>query len=146
MKPVLCEPNKAIIAGRPVGRLVLVALGCAGLVLSSQTARPAALTTSAISFGPNVTFDSFDSGDTNYSTGGLYDPAKSKDHGDVFTTGPGFSLGGQSWIMGHVRTGPGGSVLTSGQSSIGSKSWVQGGHREWSPAGSRTTGGPVGQR
>jgi Immunoglobulin domain/Putative Ice-binding-like adhesive domain/Beta-propeller repeat len=80
-----------------------------------------------ISFASTVTFDSFDSGDTNYSTGGLYDSAKSRDNADV-QCGPGFTLGGHSWIMGHVRVAPGYSVSTAQAGSIGSKAWVQGGN------------------
>src|SRR5207302_1167048 len=62
--------------------------------------------------GNNVVIDSFDSADTNYSTGGLYDPAKNKDNGDVVTDDAAAAsvLAGNSRIMGHVRTGPGGAV------------------------------------
>ncbi len=135
MKDVSCNQGKQMGPGLHVAVAMrfVVALAGAGLVFTSQTARPAGLVAGSISFGGTVTFDSFDSGDTNYSTGGLYDPAKSRDTGDVFTTGAEFSLGGHSWIMGHVRTGPGGNVVTTGWSSIGSKSWVQGANRGIQP-------------
>jgi len=80
--------------------------------------------------GNNVAIDSFDSGDTNYSTGGLYDPAKRKDNGDVVTDDTMInSLSvGNGRIMGRVRTGPGTDTIVLGAyGSGGSKSWVQSG-------------------
>jgi choice-of-anchor A domain-containing protein len=94
------------------------------IVLLPRTAQPAALVAQSISFGSTVTFDSFDSGDANYNTGGQYDAAKSKDNGDVLC-GAGFMIGGHSWVMGHVKTAPGFSVVAAQASSIGSKSWVR---------------------
>src|SRR6266849_680323 len=66
--------------------------------------------------GNNVAIDSFDSGDTNYSTGGLYDPAKRKDNGDVATDDTMInSLSvGNGRIMGRVRTGPGTNTIVLG--------------------------------
>ena len=60
--------------------------------------------------GNNVAIDSFDSGDPNYSTGGLYDPAKNKDNGNVVTDDTNSLNIGSATIMGHVRTGPGASI------------------------------------
>lgn len=75
--------------------------------------------------GNNVETDSFDSSDPNYSTGGLYDPTKIKDGGDVVTDGTvtnTLSVGNAS-IKGHVKTGPGGTVgIQNG--SVGSIAWV----------------------
>ena len=80
--------------------------------------------------GNNVAIDSFDSGDTNYSTGGLYDPAKRKDNGDVVTDDTAINslLVGNARIMGRVRTGPGTNTVSLGSNgAVGSKAWVQSG-------------------
>src|SRR5258708_4805579 len=80
--------------------------------------------------GNNVAIDSFDSGDTNYSTGGLYDRAKRKDHGDVVTDDTMIDslIVGNARIMGHARTGPGTNIISLGPiGSVGSKAWVQAG-------------------
>src|SRR5260370_35055271 len=80
--------------------------------------------------GNNVAIDSFDSGDTNYSAGRLYDPAKRKDNGDVVTddaTINSLSVG-NGRIMGHARTGPGTNAIAVGvNGAVGSKAWVQSG-------------------
>ena len=80
--------------------------------------------------GNNIRTDSFDSSDPNYSTGGNYDATKSKDNGDVATnSGLVNSLSvGNADIMGHVSTGPGGSVSVGANGSVGSKAWVEGGN------------------
>src|SRR5258708_24805992 len=80
--------------------------------------------------GNNVAIDSFDSGDTNYSTGGLYDPAKRKDNGDVVTddTMVNSLTVGNGRIMGHARTGLGTNTVSLGPvGAVGSKAWVQSG-------------------
>jgi hypothetical protein len=62
--------------------------------------------------GQNVFTDSFDSGDTNYSTNARYDINKRKPGGDVATDSSltnSFAVGNAN-IYGHVSTGPGGSV------------------------------------
>ena len=85
--------------------------------------------------GNNIKSDSFDSSDTNYSTAGMYDPAKNKDNGDVATnSGLTNSLSvGNADIMGHVSTGPGGSVAIGNNGSVGSKAWVEGGNTDIEP-------------
>jgi hypothetical protein len=79
--------------------------------------------------GKKVATDSFDSGDTNYNTGGLYDKDKSKDNGDVVTndiiTG-GLDVGNGK-IRGLVKTGPKGKVDLGPDGSVGDKAWVDGG-------------------
>jgi hypothetical protein len=80
--------------------------------------------------GNSVAIDSFDSGDTNYSTGGLYDPAKRKDNGDVVTddTMVNSLSVGNGRIMGHARTGAGTNIISLGANgAVGSKAWVQSG-------------------
>ena len=80
--------------------------------------------------GNNVAIDSFDSADPNYSTGGLYDPAKRKDNGDVVTDDTMIdSLSvGNARIMGHARTGPGtNAIILGANGAVGSTAWVQSG-------------------
>lgn len=79
--------------------------------------------------GNNVATDSFDSVDSNFSTGGQYDGTKRKDNGDVATNSreAGIFNAGNANIMGKVGTGPGGSIqLNNG--SIGSLAWVLAGN------------------
>jgi hypothetical protein len=81
--------------------------------------------------GNNIKTDSFDSGDPAFSTGGQYDPAKTKDNGDVATDSAMVdSL--NVWnanIFGHVATGPGGSVLVGPNGAVGSKAWQTAGNK-----------------
>ena len=80
--------------------------------------------------GNNIRTDSFDSSTNTYSTGGLYDPAKAKDNGDVATnSGLANSLNvGNANIFGRVGTGPGGSVSIGANGAVGSKAWQTAGN------------------
>ncbi|MBM3847045.1 MAG: hypothetical protein FJ405_12265 [Verrucomicrobia bacterium] len=72
--------------------------------------------------GNNIMVDSFDSASPSHSTGGVYDPAKKKQNGDVATNSQlinSLSVGNAD-IYGDVSTGPGGSV------SIGAQGFVTG--------------------
>jgi hypothetical protein len=53
--------------------------------------------------------DSFDSSNTNYSTGGIYDPAKRRAHGDIITTSLATNAVyiGDSDVAGTIHTKPG---------------------------------------
>ena len=82
--------------------------------------------------GNNIRTDSFDSSDVVYNTGGMYDPTKNKDNGDVATNGKMINVGNAN-IMGHVATGPGGLVNIGPNGAIGSKDWHQGGHKGIEP-------------
>jgi hypothetical protein len=87
------------------------------------------IVTSGVDFsGFNVTTDSFDSSDPNYSTDGRYDPLKAKDNGDVATTSAAEeALGiGNAKIQGKLRTG-GGQAKVGAQGSVGDKAFVEGG-------------------
>ncbi len=79
--------------------------------------------------GNNIRTDSFDSTDWQYSTLGQYDPAKTKDGGDVATnSGLVNSLNvGNADIRGRVATGPGGSVSIGPNGVVGSKAWHESG-------------------
>lgn len=80
--------------------------------------------------GNNIQTDSFDSTDSNYSTGGKYDAAKARDHGDVATnSGLINSLNvGNAEIYGHASTGPGGSISVGSNGGVGSKAWLDAGN------------------
>ena len=75
--------------------------------------------------GNNIETDSFDSADPNFSTGGHYDPTKTKDNGDVATnSGLVNSVSvGNADIKGTVSTGPGGSVSIGSNGVVGSAAW-----------------------
>ena len=84
--------------------------------------------------GGGVTIDSFDSSDPNYSTGGLYDPAKARDHGDIFTTSTlsnAMSIM-ESKVYGSTHTVPGVQTIVDtskqGTGSVGDSAWVNGGN------------------
>ena len=71
--------------------------------------------------GFNVATDSFDSSDTNHSTGGMYDPAKAMDNGDVVTlsAAPDAVKISNAKVKGSVRTPEGGIVNVTGPSTVG---------------------------
>ena len=81
--------------------------------------------------GNNVSTDSFNSTNSNYSTNGRYDKAKSRDHGDVATNSEIVNgvLSGNANIKGKASTGPNGTVAIGSNGSIGDKAWVDGGHK-----------------
>lgn len=80
--------------------------------------------------GKNVSTDSFDSSNTNYSTGGVYDKNKAKDEGDVVTNDiiTGALNVGNAKIKGVVKTGPEGTVDIGPNGSVGDNAWVTGGN------------------
>jgi len=81
--------------------------------------------------GQNVRTDSFDSGNTNYSTNGRYDASKAKDGGDVATDSSltnSLSVGNAN-IFGRVSTGPGGSVAIGANGAVGPKVWQNAGNK-----------------
>ncbi len=81
--------------------------------------------------GNNVATDSFNSTNSNYSTNGRYDKAKSRDHGDIATNAgivDGVNAGNAN-VKGHASTGPDGSVAIGSSGTIGDKAWVDGGNK-----------------
>ena len=81
--------------------------------------------------GNNAATDSFNSTNSNYSTNGRYDKAKSRDHGDIATNAQivnGLDAGNAN-IKGHASTGPDGSVAIGSSGSIGDKAWVDGNNK-----------------
>ncbi|MDA1277130.1 MAG: hypothetical protein O2960_24210 [Verrucomicrobia bacterium] len=84
----------------------------------------------SIGLNGSVKTDSFDSSNPSFSTGGQYDPAKSKDNGDIASVSSAanvISANGNVSIYGHVSTGPGGSISTVGNAAMGSKAFIDGG-------------------
>jgi hypothetical protein len=74
--------------------------------------------------GSNILVDSYDSGDTNFSTtNGFYDPTKRKPGGDVFSA-VGLVDVGNATIKGKLVTGPLGNFVIGTNGSIGDLSWV----------------------
>ena len=90
----------------------------------------AMLSKGRIDIGGSVRVDSYNSCDPAYSSGGLYDPTKADDGGNIASNGQlvrSVSIGGDVEIKGHISTGPGGSIGTTGNNiSIGSEEWVDG--------------------
>lgn len=87
--------------------------------------------------GQGVTTDSFDSSNTNYSTGGLYDPAKARDHGDISTLSiaAGAINVANGQVKGTVHTGVGGvrdvtAVIGSG-GAVGDFAWISNKKAGW---------------
>jgi len=78
--------------------------------------------------GNNINTDSFISTDPAYSTGGRYDPAKKRSHGDVATdSGVDNMLNvGNANIAGHISTGPGGDASVGANGTVGDLTWVNG--------------------
>ncbi|MGC8886024.1 MAG: DUF7305 domain-containing protein [Verrucomicrobiia bacterium] len=80
--------------------------------------------------GNNVTTDSFDSADPNFSVLGRYSPQKRKDNGDVATNSGEQNMfnAGNANILGYVATGPGGSISIGPNGVVGSLAWFQNGN------------------
>ncbi len=88
--------------------------------------------------GNNVTTDSFDSADPNFSDNGLYpknNVNKTRDRGDVVTNGEIINTLdiGNAKIKGQAKTGPGGTIRIGPNGSVGSRAWVEGGNRGIQP-------------
>ena len=75
--------------------------------------------------GNNVMTDSFNSSSTTFSTGGMYDPSKARDNGDVASndTVANTVAVGNANIYGRVRVGPGGTVDVGSNGGVGTRLW-----------------------
>jgi len=96
----------------------------------------AILTKQTIVLNGGVVIDSFNSLDPAQSTNGRYDPAKRQDGGDIASTSDSvrtITETGNGRVYGHVATGPTGTVVTTGNASMGSLAWVDGGNRGVQP-------------
>jgi hypothetical protein len=79
--------------------------------------------------GYKTALNSFNSSDPNHSTGGMYDPLKAKDNGDICTTSSdanALSLGNAK-IAGSVHTNQGGQAAVGANGSVGDMSYVTSG-------------------
>ncbi len=84
----------------------------------------------AIALNGTIRSDSFDSMNPDYSTDGIYDPAKYRDNGDIASNGRQefeITANGGLKIYGHLSTGPGGTAGLRGNPVIGSKAFINGG-------------------
>lgn len=72
--------------------------------------------------GRNVSSDSFDSSDPNYSNNGRYDPTRRKANGSIATNG-GLLQIGNARVRGRVSTGPGGDVELQANGTVGDLAW-----------------------
>lgn len=88
--------------------------------------------------GFNITTDSFDSADPNYSNNGLYPygyPNKTKDNGNLstdFTVVDSLNVGNAK-IKGKIQTGPNGTISLGPNGSVGNRAWVEGGTKGIEP-------------
>src|ERR1051325_5009713 len=98
-----------------------VATNCCRAILTRQT----------IVLSGGVIIDSYNSLNPAQSTNGRYDAAKHQDGGDIATASDSTkAITGSSSVKvyGRAATGPKGRVVTSGDTSIGSLTWVNGGN------------------
>jgi hypothetical protein len=84
-----------------------------------------------IHLGGGSLMNSFNSCDTNFSTGGLYDPAKARDKIKVATDSigvppPAIAVG-TTLIYGSVATGPGGTITVNNSGGVGDAGYLSGG-------------------
>lgn len=85
--------------------------------------------------GNDITADSFDSSDPNYSTNGLYIVSKRKDNGTIAinsTATNAFNVGNAD-IRGKIATGPGGVPSFGPNSVVGNNAWHAGGNKGLQP-------------
>jgi Tfp pilus assembly protein PilX len=81
-------------------------------------------------FGGTVLADSFDSTDTNKSTGAMYDPAKKQANSYLGTNGKtvgAIEVNGSAQVYGSVATGPTGTIVATGGATVGDAAHVSGG-------------------
>jgi hypothetical protein len=82
-----------------------------------------------IALGGNSLMNSFNSCDPNYSTGGLYDPAKAHDKIKVATDSAGSPAiaVGTTLVYGSVATGPGATISVNNSGGVGDAGYLSGG-------------------
>jgi hypothetical protein len=109
---------RAPLSQRYISRQVQVSVGTPATFTKAIAAK------NGVTLSSSGYVDSFDSSNTNYSTGGMYDPAKRRANGDVVTNSkasPAVDVG-NGHIYGKVNTGPGG-VVTIHNGSVGDLAW-----------------------
>jgi len=96
------------------------------VVTNQPTFASAIQAKSTLTFSGSSVVDSFDSSNTNGSSGGLYDPAKRGANANVVTDSqakPAVELSESAHIYGRLNVGPGGTVTTSGTATVGDLVW-----------------------
>lgn len=111
---------KGMVANNPYGanvsRLVKV------VIESSAVFNHALFAKTSITGSGNMYTDSYISTDPAYSTGGQYVYSKRRGNGDIASNGTAsntIQLSGNAEVNGTVAVGPGGSLTTSGNASVG---------------------------
>ncbi len=115
------SPNQTFATNQYVGRKVRVTTALDGVFVKAMVAKE-----SIDLSGNRISTDSFDSQDSAFSTGGLYDINKRKDNGDVATNSKlfdSFNVGNAD-IRGRVATGPGGLVSVGPNGGVGTSTWI----------------------
>src|SRR5207253_7962167 len=123
---------------RPLTLLLTGILLCAGVEtgFSQTNLCKAILARKSVKLSGNMLVDSFNSMDPAHSTGGRYDPAKRQDGADIASVSATVTVitdTGNTSVYGHFATSPSGSVSISGNASVGSIAWVDGGNRGIQP-------------
>lgn len=118
--------SKLNIAGVELTRVVQVTTKKQGRFTKGLVAK------GALIFSGQFETDSYDSADPAHSTGGLYDPAKRKDNGDVGSMLTGnsvfaLSMSGQAKVYGSLAVTPAGTTEIKSQAALGTSSFVDGG-------------------
>ena len=93
----------------------------------SQGVGGAMIVSTTVNFnGQGITTDSFNSSDANYSTGGLYDPTKARDHGDVWTISGNTNAVqvDNGKVKGSVHTAPNGQASVGSVGVVGDSAYV----------------------
>src|SRR5689334_22841256 len=92
----------------------------------------AILARKSIKLNGDMLVDSFNSFDPTHSTNGRYDATKREDGADIASISDTVTVitdTGNTRVYGRFATGPSGSVTISGNASVGSIAWVDGGNR-----------------
>src|SRR5882724_2850376 len=135
----MAEPRTIIQRLQPVIAFALIVLFVAAAAQTgfSQTNMcKAILARKSVKLSGDMLLDSFNSFDPFHSTKGRYDPAKHTDGADIASVSDTVTVitdTGNTRVYGHFATGPSGSVSISGNASVGSIGWVDGGNRGIQP-------------
>jgi hypothetical protein len=95
-----------------------------------------------VNINGSAIFDSYDSRDPNFSTGGQWDVTKRKNGGNVGSIQSNVvaavTSSGNSKVYGQIATGPNSTISLGGNASVGSLAWVNAGTKGIQPGWSRS--------